>query len=143
MRFLGHIVLEKGLSIDPTKVEAIQEWNITKNAMKVRSFLVLASYYKFIKDFARIAVLPTHLTKIILVFLWNERSMEAFKKLKESLIIALVLTILDRIKPFIVYTDACNMELGALLMQEDRVIAYANRCLKDYEKRYPTYDLEF
>jgi len=53
-----------------------------------------------------------------------------------------VLVIADGTKPFTVYTDACGTGLGAVLMQEGRVVAYASRQLKDHEKRYPTHDLE-
>jgi len=45
VKFLGHIVSVKGLSVDPLKVEAIQNWQPPKNVTKVRSFLGLAGYY--------------------------------------------------------------------------------------------------
>jgi len=52
------------------------------------------------------------------------------------------LTTPDGTKPFTVYTDARGIGLGAVLMQEGRVIVYASRELKNHEKRYPTHDLE-
>jgi len=53
-----------------------------------------------------------------------------------------VLIIADGTNPFTVYTDACGTGLGAVLMLERRVVAYASRQLKDHEKRYFTHDLE-
>ena len=63
-------------------------------------------------------------------------------KLKDSLFSAPVLVIPDGSKPFTVYTDACGTGLGAVLMQEGRVVAYASKQLKPNEKNYPIHDLE-
>lgn len=55
--FLGHFVSKEGVSMDPTKVEAVQSWSSPKNVTKVRSFLGLAGYYRrFVKDLSRIAI---------------------------------------------------------------------------------------
>jgi len=66
--------------VDPSKVEAIQNWQTPKNATKVRSFLGLAGYYrKFIKDFAKIVVPLTRFTKKNLMFVWEEESANLLK----------------------------------------------------------------
>ena len=54
----------------------------------------------------------------------------------------LILTIPEGEDSFIIYCDAFGQGLGAVLMQHGRVIAYASRQLKDYEKNYPKHDLE-
>ena len=46
MRFLGHVVSENGIAVDPAKVATIQDWSTTKIAMDIRSFLGLAGYYR-------------------------------------------------------------------------------------------------
>ena len=62
--FLGHIVSNKGISVDPTKIEAISNWSRPNNASEIRSFLGLASYYRrFVEVFSRIAMPFTQLTK--------------------------------------------------------------------------------
>ena len=76
------------------------------------------------------------------MFVWEEESARSFENLKRLLTSAPVLVIADGTKPFTVYTDACGTGLGAVFMQEGRVVAYASRQLKDHEKRYPTHDLE-
>jgi hypothetical protein len=45
-------------------------------------------------------------------------------------------------KPFEVFCDASGTSLGCVLMQENRVIAYASRALRPHEKNYPIHDLE-
>ena len=62
---------------------------------------------------------------------------------KESaLTTAPVLLLPDGSKSFTVYADACGTGLGAVLMQEGRVIAYGGRQLRAHEKNYPTHDQE-
>ena len=55
----------------------------------------------------------------------------------------LVLTILEGTNGFVIYSDASKMGLRAVLMQHNKVVAYASKQLKDYERNYPTHDLEF
>ncbi|MCP6111595.1 hypothetical protein NL356_28970, partial [Klebsiella pneumoniae] len=82
------------------------------------------------------------LTKKNLVFSWDVDCDDAFQRLKRALTTAPVLVLPDGSKPFVVYTDACGTGLGAVLMQEGRVIAYGGRQLRVHEKNYPTHDLE-
>ncbi|XP_075478864.1 uncharacterized protein LOC142519721 [Primulina tabacum] len=67
---------------------------------------------------------------------------QAFQVLKDKLTSAPVLALPQRGEDFVVYTDASKKGLDAVLMQRGKVIAYASRQLKDYEKNYPTHDLE-
>ena len=114
--------------MDPAKVVSIQDWKVSKSATEVRSFLGLAGYYrKFIKDFAKISTPLTRLTKKNLVFAWDVDCDDAFRRLKRALTTTPVLVLPDGSKPFVVYTDACGKRLGAVLMQEGRVITYVGR----------------
>lgn len=67
---------------------------------------------------------------------------KSFEELKERLMTALVLAILDGTRRFVMYTDASKNGLGAVLMQDEKVIAYVSRQLKVHERNYPTHDLE-
>ena len=75
-------------------------------------------------------------------FVWDDKCEEAFHTLRAQLTIALVLATPDSTKPFDVYCDAFSTGLGCVLIQDNRVIAYASRALRNHEKNYPTHDLE-
>lgn len=66
----------------------------------------------------------------------------SFKKLKDKLTSALILTLPEGSDGFVVYCDASHVTIGCMLMQHGRVVAYASRQLKVHEKNYPTHDLE-
>ena len=75
-------------------------------------------------------------------FIWTPKYEAAFKELKKRLTNALVLAIINGKGGLTIYTDACGEGVGAVLMQEGKVIAYASLKLKEYEQRYLTHDLE-
>jgi hypothetical protein len=143
IQFLGHVLTSKGIVIDPSKVKDILEWKSPTSVHQVRSFLGLAGYYRrFIPDFSKIVKPITGLLKNDTKFDWSSKCNEAFEQLKVLLTIAPVLAQPDIEKPFDVYCDASGSELGCVLMQEGRVIAYASRKLRRHEEHYPTHDLE-
>ncbi|WVZ80681.1 hypothetical protein U9M48_028138 [Paspalum notatum var. saurae] len=127
--FLGHILSEKGVAVDPSKVED--------------SFLGLAGYYRrFIKDFSKIAKPMIALTQKNAKFVWSPKCEEAFQTLKKLLTSTPVLAQSDVTKPFDVYCDASSSGLVCVLMQEGRVIDYASCQLRKHEVNYLTHDLE-
>ena len=107
VQFLGHIVNDKGIQIDPTKIEAIKKWEIPKSPKEIRQFLGLAGYYRrFIQDFSRIAVPLTSLTQKNKRFEWGEKQNEAFEILKDKLCSAPILSLPEGSNDFVVYCDA-------------------------------------
>ncbi|WVZ59005.1 hypothetical protein U9M48_009215 [Paspalum notatum var. saurae] len=141
--FLGHILSEKGVAVDPSKVEDVLNWKQPETVIEIRSFLGLAGYYRrFIQDFSKTAKPMTSLTKKNAKYLWDSKCEEAFTSLKKSLTSAPVLAQPDVTKPFDVYCDASGNGFGCILMQEGRVIAYASRRLRKHEANYATHDLE-
>ncbi|CAN6452104.1 unnamed protein product [Victoria cruziana] len=141
--FLGHIISKDGVTVDPMKVKAVHDWSTPRNISEIHSFLSLAGYYrKFIQDFSRIASPMTKLLQKGVKFTWSEACEKSFQTLKEKLTKAPILTLPDGREGFAVYSDASGIGYGAVLMQKDKVIAYASRQLKSHEKNYPTHDLE-
>jgi len=141
--FLGHIVSADGIAVDPAKIEAVSSWARPTTVAEIRSFLGLAGYYRrFVKDFSAKAAPLTRLTKKGVDFVWDARCEESFAQLKLSLTTAPVLAVPEGTGGFVVYSDASKYGLGCVLMQHGKVIAYASRQLKPYEKNYPTHDME-
>src|ERR1043166_9111822 len=143
VQFLGHVVNESGIHVDPAKIEAIKKWEALKTPTEVRSVLGLAGYYRrFIENFSKIALPLTQLTQKSKEFVWGEKQEQAFQTLKQRLCNAPILTLPDGNENFVVYCDASHQGLGCVLMQNGKVIAYASRQLKIHEKNYTTHDLE-
>ena len=141
--FLGHIISSEGVSIDPTQIEAIKDWPQPTNVKEIRSFLGLAGYYRrFVEGFSKLALLLTTLTRKGVKFNWGETQKKSFQELKDRLTSAPVLAIPSGTEGYVIYSDASKQGLGCVLMQHERVIAYASRQLRNHERNYPTHDLE-
>ncbi|GJT02880.1 putative reverse transcriptase domain-containing protein [Tanacetum coccineum] len=92
--------------------------------------------------FSKIAKTMTKLTQKNMKFDWSEKAEAAFQLLKQKLCSAPILALPEGSENFVVYCDASHKRLGAILMQREKVIAYASRQLKIHEKNYTTHDLE-
>ncbi|WVZ90263.1 hypothetical protein U9M48_036578 [Paspalum notatum var. saurae] len=140
VQFLGHVISNGGIAVDQNKVTEVQNWEVLEDVKAIRSFLRLARYYRrFIEEFSKTAKLMTALLEKNAKFKWTPECQGAFEELKKRSTTAPVLTFLDMHKPFLVYCDASRLDLGCVLMQEGKVIAYASRQLRDHEKNYPTH----
>jgi LPS O-antigen subunit length determinant protein (WzzB/FepE family) len=141
--FLGHVLSAERITVDPSKVVLVTKWEQTLNVTDVRSFLGMAGYYRrSIENFSNIAKPMIELLKNNTNFEWSEECEKSFQELKKRLTTALVLTLPDIKKDFVVYCDASRQGLSYVLMQEGKVVAYASRQLKKHKENYPTHDLE-
>ncbi|GKD31907.1 putative reverse transcriptase domain-containing protein [Tanacetum coccineum] len=116
VQFLGHVIDSEGIHVDPAKIESIKDWSSPKTPTKIRQFLALASYYR--------------------------RFIEGFSMIAKPMTNAPILALPEGIEKFAVYCDASHKGLGAVLMQKEKVIAYASRQLNIHEKNYATHNLE-
>ncbi|GJY64471.1 putative reverse transcriptase domain-containing protein [Tanacetum coccineum] len=143
VQFLGHVIDSEGIHVDPAKIEAIKDWASPKTPTEIRQFLGLAGYYRrFIEGFSKIARPMTKLTQKNVKFKWGEKVEAAFQLLNQKLCSAPILALPEGSKNFVVYCNASHKGLGPILMQKEKVIAYASRQLKVHEKNYTTHDLE-
>nr|GEW46567.1 putative polyprotein [Tanacetum cinerariifolium] len=143
VQFLGYVIDNKGVHVDPAKVEAIQNWSAPTTPTEVRQFLGLAGYYqKFIEGFSLISKPLTKLTQKNKKYEWGIEEDEAFQTLKQKLCFSPILALPKGTKNFVVYCDVSLKGFGAVLMQREKVIAYAFRKLKKHEENYTTHDLE-
>jgi hypothetical protein len=141
--FLGHIISEGGISVDPSKVKDVLSWKTPQNVSDIRSFLGLAGYYRrFIEGLSKISKPMADLLAKGNTFEWTPRYETSFQELKKRLTTAPVLTMPDMEKPFLIYCDASGQGLGCVLMQDVHVVAYASRQLRKHEEMYLTHDLE-
>ncbi|GJU02400.1 putative reverse transcriptase domain-containing protein [Tanacetum coccineum] len=133
----------KGVHVDPAKIEAIKNWATPTTPTEVRQFLGLAGYYRrFIEGFSLISKPLTKLTQKNKKYEWGKDEEEAFELLKQKLCCAPILALPEGSEDFVVYCDASLKGFGAVLMQREKVIAYASRQLRTHEENYTTHDLE-
>nr|GEV09918.1 putative reverse transcriptase domain-containing protein [Tanacetum cinerariifolium] len=133
----------KGIYVDPAKIESIKVLASPTSPTEIRLLLVLAGYYRrFIKGFSKIANSMNKLTQKNVKFDWGENKEVSFQLIKQRLCSAPILALPKGSKNFIIYCDVSHKGLGAVLMQNKKVIAYASRQLKIHEKNYTTHDLE-
>jgi hypothetical protein len=141
--FLGHVINQHGISVDPKNVASMVNWQSLATLTEIHSFLGLAGYYRcFVQNFSSIAKPLTRLTEKGVDFEWDNDCKVSFQTLKHKLVNAPILSLSESGKCFTVYTDASRIGLGCVLMQDGKVIAYGSRQLKKHEKNYPTHDLE-
>ena len=86
MTFLGHVLYDKGVEVDPRKIEVVMNCTKPLTLTNIRSFLGLASYYRsFVEGFSSIAASQTALTKKKDKFEWTETCEKSFQELKDRL----------------------------------------------------------
>jgi hypothetical protein len=82
--FLGHVISAGGVLVDPGKVKDVLNWMSPTTVSEIRSFLVLAGYYRrFIKDFSKIAKPMTKLMEKNKAFEWTKECQASFEELKK------------------------------------------------------------
>ncbi|GKA37602.1 putative nucleotidyltransferase, ribonuclease H [Tanacetum coccineum] len=143
VQFLGYVIDRNGVHVDPAKIEAIKNWAAPTTPTEVRQFFRLAGYYRrFIEGFSLISKTLTKLTQKDKKYEWGKEEEETFQTLKQKLCSAPILALPEGTKDFVVYCDASLKGYGAVLMQREKVIAYASRQLKVHKENYTTHNLE-
>ncbi|GJW19818.1 putative reverse transcriptase domain-containing protein [Tanacetum coccineum] len=143
VQFLGHVIDSQGIHVDPAKIKSIKDWASPKSPMEIHQFLGLDGYYRrFIEGFSKISKPMTKLTQKKVKFEWGDKQETAFQLLKQKLCSAPILALPEGSEDFIVYCNALIKGLGTVLMQREKVIAYASHQLKIHEKNYKTHDFE-
>ncbi|GJP80063.1 hypothetical protein CLOP_g10298 [Closterium sp. NIES-67] len=147
LEFLGHVISTEGIRIDPKKLWAIQEWKPPTNLQQLQSFLGFVNYVRrFIPNMAGLTGPLTDLLQKGNFYEWGEKQQAAFEALKNLLMSPPVLRIADPERPFEVITDASDIAIGAVLMQDFgnglQPIAYESRKMQSAERNYPVHDKE-
>ena len=126
---MGHIISKDGIKADPSKIAVGRDYPVPTTVKEVRQFIGFTSFYrKFIKNFVSIAAPLHRLTNKYARFVWSQQCQEAFDLLWESLISAPILCYPDFSLPFIVYTDASDVGIGAALAKKDKQSLERTNC---------------
>ncbi|GJP81572.1 hypothetical protein CLOP_g11720 [Closterium sp. NIES-67] len=147
LEFLGHVISIDGVKIDPKKIATIQDWKSLANLHELQSFLGFVNYVRrFIPNMAGVTSPLMDLLKKGKFHKWGGEQQVAFEKLKRFLTTPPVLWIADPCRPFELITDASDLAVGAVLLQDFseglQPIAYESRKLDPAERNYPVHDKE-
>ena len=142
--YLGHIISADGVGTDLAKLDAIAQWPIPDSVKELRGFLGLAGYYrKFVRHFGIISKPLTNLLKKHVLFVWTEDHHRAFQTLKDALCNAPVLALPNFSRPFCIETDASDMGIGAVLMQDGHPLAFLSKASGPKSRGLSTYEKEY
>ncbi|KAL5540047.1 hypothetical protein UlMin_042820 [Ulmus minor] len=144
---LGHIVSERGIEVDKSKIELISKLPTPRNVKDIRSFLGHAGFYRrFIQNFSAISRPLCNLLSKDTEFKWNPECEKAFKTLVSKLTTAPIMQSPDFTLPFEIMCDASDYAIGAVLGQRREgkpfVVYYASRTLNHSQMMYTTTEKE-
>lgn len=146
--FLGYVVSDSGLSMDPEKVRAIQDWPAPTKLRDLQSFLGFANFYRrFVPNYSTLALPMTKLTHRKTDFVFDSEATTSFAALKSAFATAFRLHHANFERPMVIECDASDFALGAVLFQygddgRPHPTAFYSRKLTSAELNYPVYDKE-
>jgi len=149
IEYLGLVISENEVSMDPVKVVGVREWPTPENKTDVQAFLGFVNFYRrFIRDFSAKARPLFDLTRSEQVWTWSGREQTAFEDLKMAVTTALVLMSPQDSEPFRVEADSSDFAIGAVLSQQSTAdgkwhpIAFYSKSLFSMERNYEIHDKE-
>ena len=142
VEYLGHVVSREGVSVDPSKLQAIVDWPVLVNVKGLRGFLGLTGYYwKFIPGYGKIYQPLYELTKKE-GFHCTFSAQDAFLTLKQAMVSPQTLALPDFSVPFVLECDASGNGIGAMLQQRGKPIAFLSQALGPKNQTLSTYERE-
>ena len=145
VEYLGYILTTEGIKPQPQKVEAILNINQPKTVKELRGFIGLVNFYRdLFRGRAHYLAPMTELLKGVKrgPIKWTDEAIAAFHKVKEIAAKDALLHFPDFNKKFVIYTDSSDYQLGAIISQEGRVIAYWSKKMTETQRRYGTIEQE-
>ena len=141
--FLGHIVTDTGLKVDPSKVAAILEMRPPSNKDDVHRLRGMVNYLsRYLPRLSEVMQPINDLTRKDVAWTWTANHERAFNEIKNLLTEAPVLAYFDQSKRIEIFTDASATGIGAALLQDGHPVAYASRALTEPETRYAVIEKE-
>lgn len=142
IEYLRHIVSHNGVAADPAKLAAMENWPPPKNVKELRGFLGLTRYYcRFVAHYGTMAFPLTQLLNKD-GFEWTPTTAQAFLKLKQAMLAVPVLGLPFFSIPFVIESDASGVGVGAVLMQNQRPLAFFSQALPPLHRHKTVYERE-
>jgi len=147
VRFLGHLVSRHGVRPDPCKVSVMKDWPAPLDKNDMYRFLGFANYFRqYIRSYATLAAPLYPLTQCTskedFATKWASLQVSCFEAIKLALISAPTLKLPDFDTPFEVIVDASNVAVGAVLIQDNRPVAYESKKLSTAQQKWTTTERE-
>jgi len=149
IEYLGLVISENKVAMDPVKVAGVREWPILENRTDVQAFVGFVNFYRrFIQDFSTIARPLFDLTRSNQAWNWGTKEQEAFERLKMAVTTAPILASPQDSEPFCIEADSSDFASGAVLSQqlpgEDKwhPVAFYSKSLSPVERNYEIHDKE-
>lgn len=148
LTFLGHLISDKGVSINQERIQAIVDYKKPQNLTELRAFIAFIGFFRnHIKNFSALAEPLIKILRKPTVFYWTENEQMAFNIMKEKVISPPILRFPDLDKPFVVHCDASLIALGAQLSQnfDDGLfpIHFASKTLSVSQRKQSVFEREF
>src|SRR5882672_10722492 len=148
VEYLGLILSEGHVEMDPVKVAGIRDWPTPRNVTEVQSFVGFVNFYQwFIQDFSHVAKPLHQLTKKGEAWKWTKDKRKAFEELKQLITSTPILVQPDQSAQFRLETDASGYATGVVLSQlcEDdkwHPVGFTSKSLSSAERNYKIHDKE-
>jgi len=149
IEYLGLVILENKVEMDPVKVAGVHNWPTLENQTDIQAFIGFVNFYHhFIQDFSTIARPLFDLTRSDKAWNWNAKEQEAFERLKTAVTTAPVLVSPQDSEPFCIEADSSDFAFGAILSQqlprEEKwhPVAFYSKSLSPVERNYEIHDKE-
>ena len=135
--FIGHVAIPEGLCIDPVKVRAIKEMPPPVDIAGIQHLLGLAQYLsKFLPHLSDMTKPLRELAQKDVEWTWDQPQKQALDNLKQAVTSTPVLRYYNLDEEVTIQSDASQSGIGAALMQNAQLVAYASRALTSAEMRY-------
>jgi len=143
IKYLGHLISARGVSILPDRVDAIRRYLAPTNLRGLRRFMGMVGFYaRFISRYSDIAVALHSSKRKGVPFVWGNQQQAAFETLKLALCEAPILQVPDFSREFVLAMDASDIAVSTVLQQRVVPISYHSRVLSLAERKYSVYENE-